>query len=60
MTLVLTKGNFGNFFFFWDLLFGTAMMSDQRPKAYGLENVTPATWFAELLWPPQIDSNEHS
>ncbi|MEE2904654.1 MAG: sterol desaturase family protein [Myxococcota bacterium] len=53
------KGNFGNFFFFWDLLFGTAMISEQRPKAYGLENVTPASWFAELLWPPKIDSNDH-
>ena len=45
------KGNFGNFLFFWDVLFGTAKISATRPPAFGLENVEPATWFEELLWP---------
>ncbi len=47
------KGNYGNFLFFWDVLFGTARFSPQgeRPPAYGLENVEPETWYRELLWP---------
>jgi len=46
-------GNFGNFLFFWDVLFGTAKFSanGERPPAYGLENVEPETWYRELLWP---------
>lgn len=45
------KGNYGNFLFLWDVLFGTAKITDERPREYGLENVEPETWFRELLWP---------
>lgn len=45
------KGNFGNLLFLWDVLFGTAKISNERPREYGLEAVTPATWFQELVWP---------
>ena len=45
------KGNYGNFFFFWDVLFGTAKISSERPQVYGIENEHPATWFEELIWP---------
>jgi len=53
------KGNFGNLLFFWDVLFGTAKISDKRPDAYGLENVTPATWFQELIWPVGRTAEEY-
>ncbi len=45
------KGNFGNFLFLWDVLFGTAKITGRRPERFGLENVEPATWQQELLWP---------
>ena len=45
------KGNYGNFLFLWDIIFGTAKINDRRPAEYGLEKVSPATWFQELIWP---------
>ena len=45
------KGNFGNLFFFWDIVFRTAKMPAARPQSYGLENVEPASCFQELIWP---------
>lgn len=44
-------GNYGNFLFLWDVLFGTAKFSTRRPERYGLENVEPMSWWRELLWP---------
>jgi sterol desaturase/sphingolipid hydroxylase (fatty acid hydroxylase superfamily) len=44
-------GNFGNFLVVWDVLFGTAKISDERPRQFGLEHVEPTTWTQELLWP---------
>jgi len=31
-------GNFGNLLFFWDVLFGTALITRQYPPAFGMEN----------------------
>ncbi|MEM7159640.1 MAG: sterol desaturase family protein [Myxococcota bacterium] len=45
------KGNYGNFLFLWDVLFGTAKITGRRPKEFGLENIAPVTWQQELLWP---------
>ncbi len=45
------KGNYGNFLFFWDVLFRTAKISDEVPDEYGLEACEPASWFEELIWP---------
>lgn len=45
------KGNFGNFLFLWDVLFGTARFGDRRPAAFGLENVEPQHWVHELVLP---------
>jgi len=45
------KGNFGNLLFFWDVLFGTAKITRQRPSAYGIEHLKPITWKEELFWP---------
>ena len=45
------KGNYGNFLFLWDVLFGTAKLGARRPAAFGLENVAPQHWVHELLLP---------
>jgi sterol desaturase/sphingolipid hydroxylase (fatty acid hydroxylase superfamily) len=44
-------GNYGNFLFVWDVLFKTAKISGERPREFGIEGLTPATWQQELLWP---------
>lgn len=45
------KGNFGNMFFLWDIIFGTALISRQYPKAYGISHYEGDPWYAQLLWP---------
>lgn len=45
------KGNYGNFLFLWDVLFGTAKISERRPEAFGLEDVEQMGALRELLWP---------
>jgi sterol desaturase/sphingolipid hydroxylase (fatty acid hydroxylase superfamily) len=32
------KGNFGNMFFLWDIIFGTGLISRQYPKSYGIKH----------------------
>ncbi len=44
-------GNFGNFLFLWDVLFGTAHITRRRPAQYGLEGLKPVGLVAELLVP---------
>ncbi|MEH6307875.1 sterol desaturase family protein [Olivibacter sp. CPCC 100613] len=45
------KGNFGNMFFFWDMLFGTALITRQYPKSYGISHYEGDEWYAQFLWP---------
>ena len=45
------KGNFGNMFFLWDIIFGTAHISRQYPAAYGISHYEGDQWYAQLLWP---------
>lgn len=45
------KGNYGNFLFFWDVLFGTAKITRQRPPSYGVEDLPPTSTAEQLLWP---------
>lgn len=45
------RGNYGNFLFLWDVLFGTAHVTGERPSAFGIEGLKPVGWFRELLWP---------
>lgn len=45
------KGNFGNMFFIWDLIFGTGIITRQYPAAYGLKHYKEEEWYAQLLWP---------
>jgi sterol desaturase/sphingolipid hydroxylase (fatty acid hydroxylase superfamily) len=45
------KGNFGNMFFLWDVMFGTAHISRQYPRAYGISHYQGDQWYAQFLWP---------
>lgn len=45
------RGNYGNFLFVWDVLFGTARISRRRPAAYGIEGLVPVTLLNEFLKP---------
>lgn len=45
------KGNFGNFLFFWDVLFGTAKITRQYPDVMGVENLPDTSVREQLLWP---------
>lgn len=45
------KGNFGNMFFIWDVIFGTGLISRQYPKSYGIKHYMEEEWYAQLLWP---------
>ena len=47
-------GNFGNLLFFWDVLFGTAHITQQYPKEIGLREdqlLGKEKWWIELLFP---------
>ena len=45
------KGNFSNLFFLWDMIFGTAKITRQYPKEYGVENLNNVSGAQLLLWP---------
>ncbi|HWV70338.1 MAG TPA: sterol desaturase family protein [Pseudosphingobacterium sp.] len=45
------KGNFGNMFFLWDVIFGTALITRKYPKSYGISHYEGDEWYAQLLWP---------
>lgn len=45
------KGNFGNMFFIWDIIFGTAKITRQYPTGYGIKHYKEEEWYAQFLWP---------
>lgn len=45
------KGNFGNMFFLWDVIFGTGLITRKYPKSYGVSHYEGDEWYAQLLWP---------
>lgn len=45
------KGNFGNMFFLWDMIFGTAHISRRYPAVYGISHYEGDEWYAQFLWP---------
>lgn len=45
------KGNFGNFLFFWDVLFGTAKITRRYPPEFGVENLPETSMLEQLIWP---------
>jgi sterol desaturase/sphingolipid hydroxylase (fatty acid hydroxylase superfamily)/CDGSH-type Zn-finger protein len=44
-------GNFSNMFFFWDIIFGTALITRKYPEEFGIENDPKDHWAAHLYWP---------
>jgi sterol desaturase/sphingolipid hydroxylase (fatty acid hydroxylase superfamily) len=45
------KGNFGNMFFLWDVIFGTGHISRQYPKEFGISHYAGDPWYSQLFWP---------
>lgn len=45
------KGNFGNMFFLWDIIFGTGLITRQYPKSYGIATYQQEEWYAQFMWP---------
>ncbi|MFT4204140.1 MAG: sterol desaturase family protein [Chitinophagaceae bacterium] len=45
------KGNFGNMFFLWDIVFGTAKITRKYPTGYGIKHYKEEEWYAQFLWP---------
>lgn len=57
------KGNFGNLLFFWDVLFGTAHITQRYPARVGLrddELFGPEKWWIEFLYPLFRSKRERS
>lgn len=54
------KGNFGNMFFLWDVIFGTGLITRQYPKSYGVSHYEGDEWYAQFLWPVFKSSVEGS
>ncbi|HVI46115.1 MAG TPA: sterol desaturase family protein [Chitinophaga sp.] len=45
------KGNFGNMFFIWDIIFGTGLITRKYPEEYGISHYEKDEWYAQFLWP---------
>jgi len=45
------KGNFGNMFFIWDIIFGTGIITRKYPSSYGTKAYKNEEWYAQFLWP---------
>jgi len=54
------NGNFGNLFFFWDVLFGTAKITRQYPAEFGTWNPVKDRWYVELFYPFLRSKNKDS
>ncbi|HET6227493.1 MAG TPA: sterol desaturase family protein [Bacteroidia bacterium] len=45
------KGNFGNMFFIWDIIFKTGKISRKFPATYGMKTYQQEEWQAQIFWP---------
>ncbi len=57
------KGNFGNLLFFWDILFGSAHITQQFPAKVGLQDDVlfgKEKWWIELFYPLFQSKRQHS
>jgi len=45
------KGNFGNMFFIWDIIFGTGIITRKYPSGYGIKHYKEEEWYSQFLWP---------
>ena len=54
------KGNFGNMFFLWDMIFGTGIITRQYPSGYGIKHYKQEEWYAQFAWPLFLSKKEGS
>jgi sterol desaturase/sphingolipid hydroxylase (fatty acid hydroxylase superfamily) len=54
------KGNFGNMFFLWDVIFKTGIITRKYPSSYGLKHYQNEEWYAQFLWPIFKSKKENS
>jgi len=57
------KGNFGNMLFVWDVLFGTAHITQQYPAAVGLQGdrvFGQERWYHQMFYPMLQSDRAHS
>jgi len=57
------KGNFGNLLFFWDVLFGSALITRQYPAQVGLiddQLFGQERWYHQMFYPVLQSQREHS
>ena len=57
------KGNFGNLLFFWDVLFGTAHITQRYPAAVGLQDdilFGEEHWADQMFYPLSHSRRQHS
>lgn len=54
------NGNYGNFLFLWDMLFGTAKITRKYPTTFGAWNRTKEPWYVQLLFPLIKSKDEKS
>lgn len=45
------RGNFGNMFFLWDVLFKTGLITRRYPETFGTKAYRKEEWYAQFLWP---------
>jgi sterol desaturase/sphingolipid hydroxylase (fatty acid hydroxylase superfamily)/rhodanese-related sulfurtransferase len=45
------KGNFGNMFFLWDVIFGTGIITRRYPESFGIKHYKQEEWYVQFLWP---------
>lgn len=53
-------GNYGNMFFLWDVIFGTAKITRRYPEEYGIEEYPEDPWYAQVLYPILKSNKEGS
>jgi len=57
------RGNYGNFLFVWDVIFGTALITRQYPPKVGLQDdlqFGKENWLTELFYPILKSKRSHS
>jgi sterol desaturase/sphingolipid hydroxylase (fatty acid hydroxylase superfamily) len=45
------KGNFGNMFFIWDVIFKTGIITRKYPTSFGIKHYQQEEWYAQFMWP---------
>lgn len=57
------KGNFGNLLFFWDILFGSALITRKYPEKVGLiddQRFGQERWYHQMFYPLFQSKREHT